>query len=137
VQLFEQQSPLPEQVEVAAAQQVFPVPHVVRSPHALSPLQAELAAHPHAPAVHVGPGPHVPTQLVHVAPVPHASSPVPLAHAPEASQHPPLHAVSFVPPHAAAHWCVIVLQAWPAVVPFAARQSVAELHPHVSVEASH
>jgi hypothetical protein len=136
VQLFEQQSPLPEQVAVAAAQHVFPVPQVVRLPQALSPLQAELAAQPHAPAVQVGPGPHVAMQLVHVAPVAHASSAVPLAQVPELQQ-PPLHAVSFAPPQPVLHWCVIVLHVCPAFAPFAAGQSAAVLHPQVSAGDSH
>ncbi len=43
-------------------------------------------------------------------------------------QHPPLHAV--VPaPHALPHWFVDLLHAWPALLPLAAGQSVAELHP--------
>jgi hypothetical protein len=79
----------------------------------------------------------VAVQLVQVVPpAAHASSAAPEAHVP-ALQQPPLQAVSFVPRHALPHALVLVLHAWPAFVPLAARQSACELHPHVSVVGSH
>jgi hypothetical protein len=134
--LFEQQSLLPEHAAPPPAQQVLPVPHVDRSPQLESAAHALLAVHPHAPAVHVGPGPQVEVQLMQLPLVPQASSAVPAAHVPELQQ-PPLHAVSFVPRHALPHWCVIVLHACPALEPLAAGQSVSALQPHTSDVGSH
>lgn len=79
------------------AQHAFPVPHVDRLPHPVSPAQSVLFEQPHAPAVHVGPGPHVAVQLVQLPPpVPQAVSPPPAAHVP-ALQQPPLQMVWFAP----------------------------------------
>ena len=116
-------------------QQAFEV-HVLRLLQLMSPPHWELAVQPHVPALHFGPGLHVEVQLAQEPPVPHAPSPVPEAHVP-ALQHPPLHAVWFVPRHALPHVCAFVLHAWPAFVPFAAAQSACESHPHVSVPVSH
>jgi hypothetical protein len=110
---------------------------VERLPQAESPVQSALFAQPHAPAVHVGPPPHFEVQLEQVPPpVPHAPSSPPAAHTP-ALQHPPLQMVAFGPWHALPHVWELVLHACPAVVPFAAGQSVCEPHPQVSVAASH
>jgi len=97
VQRPEQQSGSPLHVAPTPAQHVFPVPQVVRLSQAVSPMQSALFAQAHAPAVHVGPGPHVAVQLEQLPPpVPHAPSSPPAAHVPELQQ-PPLQMVSFVP----------------------------------------
>jgi len=109
---------------------------VDRLPQAESPVQSALFAQPHAPAVHVGPPPHFEVQLVQVPPpVPQAPSSPPAAHTP-ALQQPPLQMVAFGPWHALPHVWALVLHACPAVVPFAAGQSVCDSHPQVSVGAS-
>jgi hypothetical protein len=78
----------------------------------------------------------VEVQLVHAPPVPHAPSSVPKAHVP-VLQHPPLHAVWFVPMHALPHMCAFMSHAWPAFPPLALAQSVCESQPHTSVPGSH
>ena len=77
----------------------------------MSPPQSVLEVHPHAPEAHLGPGVQLDAQSEQEVPaVPQASSPVPEAHVPEL-QHPPLHAVWFVPRHAAPHLCAPVSHA--------------------------
>jgi len=75
------------------------------------PLPAPPHAPAHAPAAQVGVPPEQTAQAAPVAP--QAPLPVPAWHVPPAPQQPPLHAVSFAPPHAAPHVCVLVSHAWP------------------------
>jgi hypothetical protein len=99
------------------------------------PLHCPLPAWPHAD-VHVLPGPHVGVACVHTAQfpplAPHAVFDAPAPHCPVVpSQQPPLQPVWLAPPHAAPHVWVDVSHAWPA------GQSVAALHPHERVAATH
>jgi hypothetical protein len=107
------------------------VPQVdVAVSHASSGGQSLAAAHPHAaPPMQLLPV-AFPVQTRQVPLAPHASGPVPGRHV-VPLQQPPLQAVCDAPPHVVLHWCVVVSQASPT------RQSLATLHPHAIVCATH
>ncbi len=77
--------------------------------------QSSALPQPHCPFTQPEPF-EFPVQLVHVPEVPHAGPMSPAEHVP-LLQHPPLHALSFAAPHALPHWFVVLLHAWPAVLP--------------------
>jgi hypothetical protein len=107
--------------------------------HAVTPAHCVSFVHPHAPPLQTGAGVHAAAQLVQTPPsVPHASSARPVAHV-VPLQQPPLHTVSFAPPHAVPHLRADVSHAWPAVPAssLSAGQSVATAQPQAGGVPTH